>query len=42
MLSLDVKVGDNVLFSKYAGSDLKLEDNELLMMREEDILGVLE
>lgn len=39
-LPLDVKTGDKVLFSKYAGTELKLDGKEYLMMREEDILGV--
>jgi chaperonin GroES len=39
---LDVKAGDRVLFSKYAGTEIKLEGEEFLIMREEDILGVLE
>ncbi len=39
---LDVKVGDRVLFGKYAGSEVKLDGEEHLIMREEDILGVLE
>ncbi len=39
---LDVKAGDRVLFSKYAGTEVKLDGEELLIMREEDILGVLE
>jgi chaperonin GroES len=39
-LPLEVRVGDKVLFSKYAGTELKLEGSEYLMMREEDILGV--
>ena len=39
-LPLEVKVGDKVLFGKYAGTELKLEGKEFLMMREEDILGV--
>jgi chaperonin GroES len=39
---LDVKVGDRVLFSKYAGTEVKIEGEELLIMREEDILGVIE
>ncbi len=39
-LSLEVKVGDKILFSKYSGTELKLEGSEYLMMREEDILGV--
>jgi chaperonin GroES len=40
ILPLEVKVGDKVLFGKYAGTELKLEGAEYLMMREEDILGV--
>ncbi len=39
-LPLDVKAGDKVLFGKYAGTELKLDGKEYLMMREEDILGV--
>jgi len=39
---LDVKVGDKVLFGKYSGSDVKVGDEELLVMREEDILCVIE
>ena len=39
---LDVKVGDRVLFGKYAGTELKLEGEELLVLREEDIMGVIE
>ena len=39
---LDVKVGDRILFGKYSGSEIKLEGEELLIMREDDILGVLE
>lgn len=38
---LDVKVGDKVLFGKYAGTELKLNGNEYLMMKEEDILGIM-
>jgi chaperonin GroES len=38
----DVKVGDKLLFSKYAGSEVKIEGIEHLVMREDDILGVLE
>ena len=38
----DVKVGDKVLFSKYAGSEVKLDGDEHLIMREDDLLGVLE
>src|SRR4030067_259138 len=39
---LDVKVGDRVLFGKYAGQTVKVEGEELLVMREEDIMGVIE
>jgi len=39
---LDVKVGDLVLFGKYAGTEVKIEGEEFLVMREEDILGVVE
>jgi len=39
---LDVKAGDRVLFSKYAGTEIKIEGEEHLIMREEDILGVVE
>ena len=38
----DVKVGDKVLFSKYSGSEVKLDGEECLILREDDILGVLE
>ncbi len=39
---LDVKAGDTVIFSKYAGTEIKIDGEELLMMREDDILGVIE
>lgn len=39
---LDVKAGDKVIFSKYAGTEIKLDGKEFLMMREDDILGVIE
>ena len=39
---LDIKAGDRVLFSKYAGTEIKLDGVEHLIMREEDILGVIE
>ena len=39
---LDLKVGDRVLFSKYAGSEVKVDGDENLIMREDDILGVIE
>ena len=41
-VELTVKVGDRVLFGKYSGSDVKLDDEEYLIMREDDILGILE
>jgi chaperonin GroES len=40
--ALDVKVGDRVLFGKYSGTEVKLGGEELLVMREEDIMGVVE
>jgi len=39
--ALDVKKGDKVLFGKYAGTEIKIDGEEFLMMREEDILGVV-
>ncbi|PLX75896.1 MAG: co-chaperone GroES [Desulfuromonas sp.] len=42
VLALDVKVGDKVLFGKYAGTEIKIDGKEFLMMREDDILGVVE
>jgi len=39
---LDVKVGDKVLFGKYSGTEVKLDGADVLVMREEDIMGVLE
>jgi len=39
---LDVKVGDRILFSKYAGTEVKVDGEENLIMREDDILGVIE
>ena len=40
--ALDVKVGDKVLFGKYSGTEVKVGNEELLVMREEDIVGVVE
>jgi chaperonin GroES len=40
--TLDVKVGDKVLFGQYAGSTVKIDGEELLIMKESDIFGVLE
>ncbi len=42
VLPIDVKVGDKVLFGKYAGTEIKIEGADLLIMREDDILGVIE
>jgi len=42
VIPLDVKKGDKVLFSKYGGTEVKIEGEELLIMREDDILGVVE
>ena len=41
-VTLDVKVGDRILFGKYAGQTVKVEGEEVLVMREEDIMGVVE
>ena len=41
VVALDVKVGDKILFSKYAGSEVKIEGDEYSIMREDDILGIL-
>ena len=41
-LPLEVKAGDRVLFTKYAGTEIKLSGEEYLMMREEDILGIIQ
>ncbi|MFQ5881275.1 MAG: co-chaperone GroES [Candidatus Methylomirabilales bacterium] len=40
-LPMDVKVGDKVLFGKYAGNEIRIEDEEYLIMREGDVLGIL-
>ncbi len=42
IVPLDVQVGDKILFGKYAGSEIKIEGEECLIMREDEILGVLE
>jgi chaperonin GroES len=39
---LDVKAGDRVLFGKYSGSEIKLDNEEFLIMREDEILGIIE
>ncbi len=41
-LPLDVKVGDRVLFGKYSGTEIKIDDEEFLIMREDEILGIVE
>ena len=41
-LPLDVKTGDRILFGKYSGSEVKLDDKEYLIFREEDVLAILE
>ena len=40
--ALDVKVGDKVLFGKYSGTEVKVEGEDILVMREDDIMGVIE
>ena len=42
LIPLDVKVGDRILFGKYSGTEIKIEGEEHLIMREEDILGIIE
>ena len=42
LIPLDVKAGDKILFGKYSGTEIKIEGEEHLIMREEDILGVIE
>lgn len=42
LIAMDVKVGDKVLFGKYSGTEVKIAGEELLVMREEDIMGVIE
>ena len=42
LIPLDVKAGDRILFGKYSGSDIKMDGNEYLIMREDEVLGVLE
>ena len=42
VVPLDVKVGDTVLFGKYSGTEVKVNGEDLLVMREEDIMGVIE
>ena len=42
VIPLDVKAGDKILFGKYSGTEIKIEGEEHLIMREEDILGIIE
>ena len=42
VVALDVQVGDRILFGKYSGSDIKLDGEEYLILREDEVLGVLE
>ncbi len=42
LVALDLKPGDRILFAKYSGNDIKLDGDEYLVMREDDVLGVLE
>jgi len=42
LIPLDVKAGDRILFGKYSGSDIKIDGTEYLIMREDEVLGVLE
>ena len=41
-IAIELKVGDKVLFSKYGGTDVKIEGEDYMIMREDDILGVIE
>ena len=42
LMALDVKVGDRILFGKYAGSETKRDSTEYIIMREDDVLGILD
>ena len=42
LLPMDVKVGDRVLFSKYGGTDVKIDGSDYLILRQDDVLGVIE
>jgi chaperonin GroES len=42
LIPLDVKAGDRILFGKYSGSDIKIDGEEYMIMREDEVLGVLE
>lgn len=42
VIPLDVKVGDKILFGKYSGNEIKIDDEDYLIVKEEDILGIIE
>jgi chaperonin GroES len=42
LVPLDVQAGDHILFGKYSGSDIKLDSEEYLIMREDEVLGILD
>jgi chaperonin GroES len=42
LVALDVKAGDRILFGKYSGNEIKLDGTEYIIMREDDVLGILE
>ena len=42
VIPLDVKAGDRILFGKYSGTEIKIEDHEYLILREDEVLGVIE
>ena len=42
LVALDVKAGDRILFGKYSGSEIKLDGTEYIIMREDDVLGILD
>jgi chaperonin GroES len=42
VIPLDVKAGDRILFGKYSGTEIKVDDNEYLILREDEVLGVIE
>ena len=42
VIALDVQVGDKILFGKYSGSDIKLDGEEYMIMREDEVLGILD
>lgn len=42
LVALDVQVGDRILFAKYSGNEIKLDGTEYIIMREDDVLGVLD